>query len=91
MGTKPLFDFSIRYLSVEGIHDPHHGCKLPYFTIIIINDIEILSETWGKCKHNLHIEGYKLIELQLQKNIQQEKGKGIRWSKHLQREGNQVV
>ena len=61
-----IFDFSIGYLNIEGIHDSHFGCKIPYIEKKMINDIEILSETWGTCKHELNVD-YKCFDLKSQK------------------------
>ena len=55
-------DFSIGYQNIEGLHSPLFGCKLPYVQSKLSHDIEVLSETWGKCEHDKNIPGYKLIE-----------------------------
>ena len=42
-------NLSIGYQNIEGLHNSLMGCKLQD-QIELINDIEILSETWSECK-----------------------------------------
>ena len=51
---------TISYWNSEGLHDNIEGCKLQQQGILQ-NDIEILSETWGNCKHYGDIENYFLL------------------------------
>ena len=58
---KTLFDLSIGYQNMAGIHDKILGCKINLLTFI--HDIEIISETWGSCPHNQEIVGYKIVNI----------------------------
>ena len=60
---KTPIDLSFGYQNIEGIHSPQFGCKLPYIHSKFVNDIEILSETWGSCTHEKNITGYKIIDI----------------------------
>ena len=63
---KAPIDFSIGYHNLGGIHDYILGCKLT--NIKFINDLEIISEIWGKCIHDKEISGYKkIIDIEPQK------------------------
>ncbi len=55
-------NLSIGYQNIAGKHCPTLGCKLET-QIELQNDIEILAETWSKCKNCTNtVEGYDLIE-----------------------------
>ena len=55
--VSKTINLSIGYHNVAGQHSSLLGCKL-YGHINLINDIEILSETWSNCKKckNITIE-----------------------------------
>jgi hypothetical protein len=59
---KTPIDLSFGYQNIEGTHSPQFGCKLPYIHSKFVNDVEILSETWGTCTHEKNITGYKIIK-----------------------------
>ena len=54
----------IGYHNVEGQHNALLGCKLGGH-IKLLNDIEILAETWSECKKckNITIENYNLLKV----------------------------
>ena len=57
-------NLTIGYHNIEGQHNTLLGCKLGNY-IKLINDIEILAETWSvcnKCK-NITIENYHLLKV----------------------------
>ena len=55
-------NLSIGYQNIAGRHCPILGCKLEN-QIDLQNDIEILAETWSKCKNCTNsVEKYELIE-----------------------------
>ena len=56
-------NLSIGYQNIEGLHNSLMGCKLQD-QIDLINDIEILSETWSECKKckDVTVENYDLIK-----------------------------
>ena len=55
-------NLSIGYQNIAGKHCPTLGCKLET-QIELQNDIEVLAETWSKCKNCTNtVEGYDLIE-----------------------------
>ena len=58
-----LFGLTISYWNIEGVHDKVHGCKIQYLENYFNSDIEILSETWGNCKHEKEINDYSLIQV----------------------------
>ena len=72
---KSLLNFTVSYWNIEGIHDKIQGCKIPYLGKYLINDIEILSETWGACDHSLDVEDYHSIKIDSNKNKQTKKGR----------------
>ena len=62
--TKASTNLSIGYHNIEGKHHHLHGCKLNNH-LNLINDIEILAETWGECdncKNNI-VANYSLIKI----------------------------
>ena len=63
MASKSI-NLSISYHNIEGQHSSLLGCKL-HGHINLINDIEILSETWSNCKNckNITIEDYELLKI----------------------------
>ena len=75
MGTKTPIDFSIGYQNIDGLHTKNFSCKLPYIHKKFIHDIEILTETWGSCEHDKEIDGYRLIEIEPQKEKGVSKGR----------------
>ena len=56
-------NLSIRYQDIEGLHNSLIGCKLNG-QIDLINDIEILAETWSECEicKNITTENYALVD-----------------------------
>ena len=75
MDIKPNLNLSISYWNIEGLHDKIHGCKIPYLNKHLKSDIEILSETWGKCTHYNEIDNYDLIKIDTQKDPSIKKGR----------------
>ena len=72
MHHQTALNLSIGYHNIAGNYDKSHGCKINT-QITLLNDIEILSETWSecdKCKHNM-IPKYILL-----KNIEPQKAHG---------------
>ena len=59
-----IYNLSIGCQNIEGQHNSLIGCKLQSY-VKLVNDIEILSETWSNCKKckDLKIEGYNLLDL----------------------------
>ena len=57
-------NLSIGYHNVEGQHNALLGCKL-ISHIKLLNDIEILAETWSECKKckDITIENYNLLKI----------------------------
>ena len=85
---KTPLDLSIAYQNIEGIHNLTFGYKLAHITSKFIHDIEVLSETWGECKHETGYKGYKLITIPLQKIAGVKKGRSsggllIYYKEHL--------
>ena len=73
---KPFLDLSIGYLNIGGINDVVNGCKLKQLNDYLNCDIEILSETWGRCNHYEELEEYNLlIKNESQKNNLNKKGR----------------
>ena len=70
-----LFGLTISYWNIEGLHDKVHGCKIPFFEKHFNSDIEILSESWGNCKHEKDINDYHLIQVESNKNKNIKKGR----------------
>ena len=62
--TSININLSIGYHNVEGQHNALLGCKL-ISHINLLNDIEILTETWSECKKckNITIENYELLKV----------------------------
>ena len=58
MNSKAI-NLSIGYHNIEGKHSSFLDCKL-HGHINLINEIEILAETWSECKicKNITIENY---------------------------------
>ena len=56
-------NLSIGYQNIEGLHNSLMGCKLQD-QIELINDIEILSETWSECNKckNVTVENYEILK-----------------------------
>ena len=56
-------NLSIGHLNIEGLHHSTLGCKLDG-QVDLLNDIEILSETWSKCQtcRNMQIQNYILLK-----------------------------
>ena len=56
-------NLSIGYHNIDGLHHSTLGCKLAH-CIELLNDIEILSETWSECKECklTSILNYELIK-----------------------------
>ena len=62
MTNNQFSNLSIGFQNISGKHCPTLGCKLSN-QIKFQNDIEILGETWSKCKKCSNVvEGYELIE-----------------------------
>ena len=72
---KPNLNLSIGYLNIEGINDKIHGCKIKQLKDYLRCDIEILSETWGKCTHYDEVEGYNYIINEAQKEATINRGR----------------
>ena len=72
---KPNLNLSIGYLNIEGLHDKVQGCKIKQLNDYFKCDIEILSETWGKCDHYNDVEGYNYIINETQKDFMIKKGR----------------
>ena len=62
--TTSSINLSIGYHNIEGKHNNLLGCKLLGY-INLINDIEILAETWSECKNckNIKVPNYALIKV----------------------------
>ena len=64
-----IYNFSIGYQNIEGQHNSILGCKLQNY-VELINDIEILSETWSNCKscRETEVDGYtRLVNIEPRK------------------------
>ena len=55
----PKHNFNIGSHNVKGLHNKNE-CKIDDITKELVNDIEILSETWG-CGCEKHFDGYVII------------------------------
>ena len=64
---------SISYLNIHGLHGAL-GCKIPELTNILINDINVLAETWT-CDHDKNIQNFEYIELSPNKMTGKNKGR----------------
>ena len=61
MLLRSQLDFTISHLNIHGL-DNNFGCKIPDLEKILINDINILTETWS-CTHDKNIPNFLTIEL----------------------------
>ena len=62
MTDSPSSNLSIGLQNISGKHCPTLGCKISN-QIKLQNDIEILGETWSKCKSCTNIvDGYELVD-----------------------------
>ena len=71
---KTTRNLSIGYHNIGGKHSSLHGCKINNH-LKLINDIEILAETWAECdncKNNI-VKNYQLL-----KHIEPQKTKGCK-------------
>ena len=55
----PKHNFNIGSHNVKGLHNKNE-CKINDITKELVNDIEILSETWG-CGCEKHFDGYVML------------------------------
>ena len=71
---KTTRNLSIGYHNIEGKHSSLHGCKINIH-LKLINDIEILAETWAECDDckNNTVKNYQLL-----KHIEPQKTKGCK-------------
>ena len=61
MLLRSQLDFTISHLNIHGL-DNNFGYKIPDLEKILINDINILTETWS-CTHDKNIPNFLTIEL----------------------------
>ena len=70
---KTPTNLSISFHNISGTHSNTHGCKLDN-VFKLTSDIEILAETWSKCKEcKTSVDKYDLIE-----NIESSKKTGCK-------------
>ena len=69
----PAHKFSIGFHNIQGMHY-RSGCKINDIKEELVNDIEILAETWG-CKCDINYDNYILKQVAPQKHSGIKKGR----------------
>ena len=70
---KTHLTLSVSYINIHGLHN-NLGCKIPNLSSFLINDINVLSETWT-CNHKKDIPNFEHIELLPNKLTSKAKGR----------------